>query len=94
MDITVSLTAVQYKAFQYVAYSPEEWIQNAATSRASAAIDEVAKNEVERMMKDPTVTSIPADKDTIVMNCTQPTAKQIQDEQTAKQIQDAQAQAP
>ena len=90
----MSLTAVQYKAFQYVAYSPEEWIQNAATSRASAAIDEVAKNEVERMMKDPTVTSIPADKDTIVMNCTQPTAKQIQDEQTAKQIQDAQAQAP
>jgi len=94
MDITVSLTAVQYKAFQYVAYSPEEWIQNAATSRASAAIDEVAKNEVERMMKDPTVTSIPADKDTIVMNCTQPTAKEIQDEQNAKYAQDVQAQAP
>jgi hypothetical protein len=87
MDITVSLTAVQYKALQYVAYSPEEWIQNAATSRALSAIDEVAKNEVERMMKDPTVTSIPADKDTIIMNCTQPTAKETQDEQTVKYAQ-------
>jgi hypothetical protein len=83
---------VQYKAFQYAAYSPEEWIQNAATSRALSAIEEVAKNEVERMIKDPTVTSIPADKDTIVMNCTQPTAKQIQDEQTTKYVQNAQDQ--
>jgi hypothetical protein len=79
VDITVTLTPVQYKAFQYVAYSPEEWIQNAATSRALSAIDEVVKNEVQRMMNDPTVTIIPADKDTIVMNCVQPTAQQTQD---------------
>jgi hypothetical protein len=79
VDITVTLTPVQYKAFQYVAYSPEEWIQNAAISRALLAIDEVAKNEVQRMMNDPTVTSIPADKDTIVMNCVQSTAQQTQD---------------
>jgi hypothetical protein len=79
VDITVTLTPVQYKAFQYVAYSPEEWIQNAATSRALSAIDEVVKNEVQRMMNDPNVTIIPADKDTIVLNCIQPTAQQIQD---------------
>ena len=77
--VTVTLTPVQYKAFQYVAYSPEEWIQNAAVSRAISAIDEVYKKEIERMMSDPTVTSIPADKEIIVMNCTQPTAKQTQD---------------
>jgi len=79
VDITVTLTSVQYKAFQYIAYSPEEWIQNAATSRALSAIDEVVKNEVQRMMNDSTVTNIPADKDTIVMNCVQPTAQQTQD---------------
>jgi hypothetical protein len=79
VDITVTLTSVQYKAFQYVAYSPEEWIQNAVTSRALLAIDEVYKNEVQRMMNDPTVTSIPADKDTIVMNCVEFTAQQVQD---------------
>jgi hypothetical protein len=83
VDITVTLTPVQYKAFQYVAYSPEEWIQNAATSRALSAIDEVVKNEVQRMMNDPTVTIIPADKDTIVMNCVQPTAQQTQDARDA-----------
>jgi hypothetical protein len=81
VDITVTLTPVQYKAFQYIAYSPEEWIQNAATSRALSAIDEVVKNEVQRMMNDPTVTIIPADKDTIVMNCIQPTAQETQDAQ-------------
>ena len=83
--VTVSLTPVQYKAFQYVAYSPEEWIQNAVVSRAISAIDEVYKQEVERMMNDPTVTSIPADKETIVLNCTKPSAKQIQDSITSPQ---------
>jgi hypothetical protein len=83
--VTVSLTPVQYKAFQYVAYSPEEWIQNAAVSRAISAIDEVYKQEVERMVNDPTVTSIPADKETIVLNCTKPSAKQIQDSITSPQ---------
>ena len=83
VDITVTLTPVQYKAFQYVAYSPEEWIQNAATSRALSAIDEVVKNEAQRMMNDPTVTIIPADKETIVMNCVQPTAQQTQDTRDA-----------
>jgi hypothetical protein len=83
VDITVTLTPVQYKAFQYVAYSPEEWIQNAATSRALSAIDEVVKNEVQRMMNDPTVTIIPADKETIVMNCVQPTSQQTQDTRDA-----------
>jgi len=77
--VTVTLTPVQYKAFQYVAYSPEEWIQNAAVSRAISAIDEVYKKEVERMVNDPDVTSIPADKEIIVLNCAQPTAKQTQD---------------
>jgi len=77
--VTVTLTPVQYKAFQYVAYSPEEWVQNATVSRAISAIDEVYKKEIERMVNDPDVTSIPADKETIVLNCIQPTAKQTQD---------------
>lgn len=75
--ISVTLTPVQYKAMQYAAYSPEEWIQNAATSRALAAIDEVSKNEINRMMNDPTITTITADKETLVMNCTQPIANQL-----------------
>lgn len=77
--ITITLTPIQYKAFEYVVYSPEEWIQNAATSRALLAIDEVTKNEISRMLNDTNTTTIPADKETIVMNCTQPTAKQLQD---------------
>lgn len=74
VTINVTLTPVQYKAFQYVAASPEEWIQNAALTRAISAIDYVFESEVKRMVNDPNTTSIPADKETVVMNCTQPIA--------------------
>jgi hypothetical protein len=43
MKITVELTDNEYKAFEYVAVSPEEWIKNAAHNRARQAIDEVTE---------------------------------------------------
>lgn len=79
MDIVVALTPVQLKALAYAAYSPEEWIKNAVKARCDAAIQEVAKREVQRMMEDPGVTSIPADKEAIVMACTDPSAKEVTD---------------
>jgi hypothetical protein len=79
MDIVVTLSPVQLKALAYVAYSPEEWIQNVVKARCDSAIQEVAKREVQRMMEDPNVTSIPADKEAIVMACTDPSAKEVTD---------------
>ena len=67
------------KALAYVAYSPEEWIRNAVNTRCLSAIDEVAKREVQRMIDDPTVTQIPADKEAIVLACKDPTAKEVED---------------
>ena len=79
MDITLSLSPVQLKALAYVAYSPEEWIRNVVEARCASAIQEVAKREVQRMMEDPSVTSIPADKEAIVLACTDPSAKEVTD---------------
>lgn len=43
MNIIIELDSTQYKAFQYVATSPEEWIKNAASVRSSSAIDEIVQ---------------------------------------------------
>ena len=41
-EITIKLSDAEYKAFEYVAYSPEDWIQNLATDRANRAKIEVS----------------------------------------------------
>lgn len=41
MDYTITLTEAEDLALQYVAASPQEWIDNAATNRARIAINEI-----------------------------------------------------
>jgi len=65
--LTIELTAVQEKALAYIAVSPQEWADNAIHNRCSIAIDEIYATEVARMTADPEITSIPADKDAVVL---------------------------
>ena len=67
MNITITLTDAQEKALAYVAASPQEWAENAVHNRCSIAIDEIYDMEVARMTADPEITSIPADKDAVVL---------------------------
>ena len=67
MNITITLTDAQEKALAYVAASPQEWAENAVHNRCRIAIDEIYDMEVARMTADPGITSIPADKDTVVL---------------------------
>tara|TARA_A100001011_G_C14132753_1_gene766174 strand:- start:60 stop:320 length:261 start_codon:yes stop_codon:yes gene_type:complete len=67
MEITITLTSAQEKALAYVAASPQEWAENVVHNRCRIAIDEIYNMEVERMTADPNITSIPADKDTVVL---------------------------
>lgn len=41
MNYTITLTEAEDLALKYVAASPQEWIDNAATNRARIAIDEI-----------------------------------------------------
>lgn len=68
VSITIELTAVQFKALSCACSNVQEWVDNAATARAMVAYDEIVAKEVARMMADPTIQSIPANKDEIVMN--------------------------
>ena len=64
---TVSISDAEKKAMEYVALSVQDWIDNAVDNRARIAIDEIYDMEVARMTADPDITSIPADKDAVVL---------------------------
>ena len=76
MNITITLTAAQEKGLAYVAMSPQEWADNAVHNRCRQAIDEIYDMEVARMIADPDITTIPADKDAVVLAANVQTAAQ------------------
>lgn len=67
MEYVIVLTEAQNKALAYVAADPQEWIQNAASERARIAMEEIFQMEVQRMLSDPAITEIPADRDAVVL---------------------------
>lgn len=67
-DYTITITEVEQKALAYIAIDPQEWIENLVKVRAAAAIQEIYDLEVARMLNDPNVQSIPADKETVVLS--------------------------
>jgi hypothetical protein len=67
MEITITLTEAEAKALAYVAYSPQEWADNAVHERARIAMDEIFQMEVARMLADPNTTEIPADREAVVL---------------------------
>ena len=64
---TIELNDAEVKAMEFVALSVQDWIDNAVSNRARQAMDEIYDAEVQRMTNDPTVTSIPADKEAVVL---------------------------
>mgnify|MGYP000727382854 FL=1 len=64
---TTTLTDSEKKAMEYIAVSVQDWADNALQNRARIAIDEIYNAEVARMTADPDITSIPADKDAVVL---------------------------
>ena len=81
---TVELTEAEDKAMNHVAYSVQDWVDNALKNRASIAIDKIYDEEVERMNADDSVTSIPADKNKVVLDADIKTAKEFHDENLKK----------
>jgi len=65
---TIELNDAETKAMEYVAFSVQDWADNALQNRARQAMDEIYNSEVARMTADPTVTSIPADKEAVVLS--------------------------
>ena len=64
---TITLTDAEDKALRYVAFDPQDWIDNAVHNRCRQAIDQIYQEEVERMTNDPEVDSIPANKEQVIL---------------------------
>ena len=47
MNFTITLSELELKALQYVAYDAQEWIENAVKSRCILALDELVKDTIE-----------------------------------------------
>jgi hypothetical protein len=82
MKYTITLTEAQDKALAYVALDPKEWIQNAVSERARIAMEEIFQAEVARMIADPSVSEIPADREAVVLAANIVSAKDRQDQST------------
>jgi len=65
---TVTLTDAELKALAYIAYNPQDWIDNVVHERCRIAMEEIFTAEVARMVADPTTTSIPANREQVVLN--------------------------
>lgn len=76
---TVTLTDAELKALAYVCYDPQDWIDNAIHERCRLAMEEIFTAEVARMVADPTTTSIPADREQVVLDADIQSAKERQD---------------
>ena len=79
----IEITDVEDKALAWVAYSVKDWITSITKEIARTAIDQLYEAEVTRMTADPDVTSIPADKTTVVMNADIKSSKERTDEADA-----------
>ena len=79
---TVTITDAEETAFYWEEVDPEEWVEGAVKNKCRKVMDRLYNQEVQRMTDDDSVTSIPADKDTVINNADVKTAKQRQDEET------------
>jgi hypothetical protein len=64
MDYIITLTDTEKAAMEYVAYDPQEWIENAAKERARIAIEDIVKLAVDKFLE--AGQPIPGSRDEIV----------------------------
>ena len=80
---TVTITDAEEKAFAWDTVDPDAWVDNAIHEKCRKAKDRLYEQEVKRMTDDDSVSTIPADKDTVINDANVKTAKQRQDEAIA-----------
>lgn len=83
---TIELTDAELKALAYVAYDPHEWMVNAVKERCRTAMEEIFQSEVARMVQDPDVKEISADREAVVLAARIETARQAQEKSLAESL--------
>ena len=73
---TVTITDAEEKAFFWDIVDPDAWVDNVVKEKCRKAGDRLYDQEIKRMTADESVTSIPANKDTVINNANVQTAAQ------------------
>lgn len=64
MEYTITLTDTEKLAMEYIAYDPQDWIENVVKERARLAIEDIVKIAVEKFLE--AGQSIPGSREEIV----------------------------
>jgi hypothetical protein len=64
MNYTITLTETEKLGMEYIAYDPQEWIENVMKERSRIAIDEIVKIAVDKFLEVGQIT--PATREEIV----------------------------
>jgi hypothetical protein len=65
VTLSVELTDLEYAALAHIAVDPHDWFSDMVKLRCRNTIHEVADLKIKEMIADPSVASIPADKEVI-----------------------------
>jgi len=65
---TFTISDAQEKGFRYNTVDPQEWVENLIENKARQGMDSIYEEEVARMTADPDITSIPANKEQVVLD--------------------------
>ena len=68
MEIKITLTDYQVKCLSYEIADMEEYLQNWINFRAENAAQKLVESETARLLNDPTVSTMPATNEELVMN--------------------------
>ena len=81
--IEIELTDLEAKVWSMFVKDPQFVVETFARHEVWRHMEQVYKEEVERLMEDPTVDSIPASKDAVISMSTRRPAKEIDAEAIA-----------
>jgi len=66
IEYVVHVTEIEDKALRVDMVDPAIWVQNAIKVRAHVSMEKIADAEIKRMVADPAIETIPADRNSIV----------------------------
>jgi hypothetical protein len=65
VTLSVELTDSEYAALAHIAVDPQDWFEGMVKLRCQNTIHHIADNEIKRMIADPNISNIPANKEEI-----------------------------
>lgn len=94
VTLSVELTDAEWTALSHIALDPQDWFQDMVKLRCKNTIHHIANEEIKKMLADPAVSSIPADKEQIFMSLVENGAIKSAAEMNEESVKDMMTRLP